>query len=91
LIVDLDQLKLVNDTQGHAAGDALIVRAGSVLRQAVRSSDIVARLGGDEFGVLSVECDRAGGEALLKCIRKALTDAHEGLHGTRHAQSIGRA
>lgn len=70
LIVDLDQLKLVNDTQGHAAGDALIVRAGSVLRQAVRSSNIVAGLGGDEFGVLSVECDRAGGEALLKRIRR---------------------
>lgn len=75
LMIDLDELKLVNDTQGHAAGDALIARAGSALRQTARSLDIVARLGGDEFGVLSVECDRAGGEALLKRVRTALSDA----------------
>ncbi|HWQ95394.1 MAG TPA: sensor domain-containing diguanylate cyclase [Gammaproteobacteria bacterium] len=76
LMIDLDELKLVNDTQGHAAGDALIARAGSALRQTARSLDIVARLGGDEFGVLSVECDRAGGEALLKRVRTALADAN---------------
>jgi diguanylate cyclase len=76
LIVDLDTLKLVNDREGHAAGDALIVRAATALSQAARAPDIVARLGGDEFGMLSVECDRAGGEALLKRIRKALADAN---------------
>lgn len=76
LIVDLDELKLVNDAQGHAAGDALIVRAGSALREVARSLDIVARLGGDEFGILSAECDRAGAEALLKRVRTALTEAN---------------
>ncbi len=73
LIVDLDELSLINDTQGHAAGDALIVRAGSALRRAARSLDIVARLGGDEFGILGAECDRAGSEALLMRVRTALT------------------
>ena len=72
LIVDLDELSLVNDTQGHAAGDALIVRAGSALRRAARSIDIVARLGGDEFGILGAECDRVGSEALLTRVRTAL-------------------
>jgi diguanylate cyclase len=72
VVVDLDELKQVNDTKGHAAGDALIVRAGSALRQASRSLDIVARLGGDEFGILGVECDRAGGKALLERVRTAL-------------------
>ena len=76
LIVDLDELKLVNDARGHAAGDALIVRTGAALRQAARSRDIVARLGGDEFGILSVECNRAGGESLLKRVRTALADAN---------------
>jgi len=75
MVIDLDDLKLVNDAQGHAAGDALIVRTGSALRQAARTSDIVARLGGDEFGILGVECDRAGAEALLVRTRKALADA----------------
>ena len=74
LILDLDELKLVNDAQGHAAGDALIVRTASALRAATRSLDIVARLGGDEFGILSAECNRVGGEALLKRVRIALAE-----------------
>ena len=75
VIVDLDEMKRVNDTEGHAAGDAYLVRAASVLRQVARATDVVARLGGDEFGVLSVECDRAGGEALLSRLRNALREA----------------
>jgi len=57
LIIDLDGLKAVNDTAGHAAGDTMLRTAADVLRDAVRSADIVARLGGDEFAVLSVETD----------------------------------
>ncbi len=76
LMIDLDELKHVNDVHGHAAGDALIVRTGSALRNAARSLDVVARLGGDEFGILSAECDRAGGEALLKRVRAALSEAN---------------
>lgn len=75
LSIDLDELKWVNDTHGHAAGDALIVRAADALRKAVREVDIVARLGGDEFSVIGVECDNNGAEALLSHIRMALADA----------------
>jgi diguanylate cyclase (GGDEF)-like protein len=75
LMVDLDGLKRVNDTHGHAAGDVLLIRAGTALRQAVRPHDIVARLGGDEFGILSVECDRRCGETLLTRVRAALAEA----------------
>jgi diguanylate cyclase (GGDEF)-like protein len=64
IIVDLDALKQVNDAQGHTAGDDLIVRTAKALHQAARAEDVVARLGGDEFGIIGVNCDRAGGDAL---------------------------
>lgn len=50
--IDLDHLKIVNDQQGHAAGDRLIAAAGQALRDATRDGDIIARLGGDEFAIL---------------------------------------
>jgi diguanylate cyclase (GGDEF)-like protein/PAS domain S-box-containing protein len=49
---DINELKKVNDTKGHKAGDALIKRAASVLVASFRAEDVVARLGGDEFIVL---------------------------------------
>ncbi len=74
LVIDLDELSRVNDSDGHAAGDALIVRAAEALRRATRSPDVVARLGGDEFGILSAECDDIGGNALLERVQSALRD-----------------
>lgn len=73
-VIDLDQLKEVNDTAGHAAGDALLVRAATALREVVRDIDVVARLGGDEFGLIAVECDSAGAELLLSRLRDALDE-----------------
>lgn len=72
VIIDLDELKRVNDSAGHAAGDALIERAAHAVRQAARGSDLVARLGGDEFGILAVECQQTGLDALLVRTRAAL-------------------
>ena len=52
VMLDLDKLKLVNDVQGHAAGDKLIIATARVLSSSMRGDDVVARLGGDEFGIL---------------------------------------
>ncbi len=52
LLLDVDRFKAINDTFGHATGDAVIARLGDALRQRLRSADVVARLGGDEFAAI---------------------------------------
>ncbi|MGB5325890.1 MAG: diguanylate cyclase, partial [Pseudomonadales bacterium] len=56
LFMDLDQFKVINDTCGHLAGDALLKKIGQLLTKQVRQQDTVARLGGDEFALLLEYC-----------------------------------
>jgi diguanylate cyclase (GGDEF)-like protein/PAS domain S-box-containing protein len=73
LMLDLDNFKYFNDTQGHTAGDQLIVRVAHALRTRLRDSDVIARLGGDEFAVLVAGGDeqetRTVAEALVQIVR----------------------
>src|ERR1700733_4417603 len=54
--LDIDQFKIVNDTCGHSAGDALLGQMGALLKSKVRWRDTLSRLGGDEFGILLEAC-----------------------------------
>ena len=65
VFIDLDRFKDVNDTLGHAAGDALLVLIGTRLQQCVRADDSVGRLGGDEFAFLLARLARPDDAALV--------------------------
>jgi len=66
LYIDLDGFKAVNDTQGHACGDAVLTIVADRLRAAVRPDDLVARLGGDEFAVLLRGLPTAGARDVVQ-------------------------
>lgn len=72
LFCDLDEFKLINDSRGHAAGDAVLVETASRLSQCVRTGDTAARLGGDEFVVL---CEGLTGRTEAETVAQRLTDA----------------
>ncbi|MDQ2075887.1 sensor domain-containing diguanylate cyclase [Marinimicrobium sp. ABcell2] len=75
VILDLDQLKEINDLEGHAKGDELLCRAAQVLNHTARKSDIVARLGGDEFGILAVESGATELDGLSERLRASLDES----------------
>ncbi len=60
--IDLDNFKDINDTHGHAAGDAALLQVCEVLQGHVRDSDLIGRLGGDEFGIILAKANQAEAE-----------------------------
>jgi diguanylate cyclase (GGDEF)-like protein len=75
VMVDVDGLKELNDTEGHAAGDVLLKTVGSLMLEWTRSSDTVARLGGDEFGALLIQTREQNATTAVDRLRRALSEA----------------
>jgi len=73
--IDLDHFKQVNDTHGHAMGDAVLKHAVAICQQHLRPGDLFGRLGGEEFGILLHDCPHDQGVAIANRIRIAIAAA----------------
>jgi diguanylate cyclase (GGDEF)-like protein len=89
LLCDLDHFKQINDTYGHALGDAVLARFADVLRIATRQGDIVVRLGGEEFVVLLGAVDQGATVTIAQRIVAATATAFDDLVETPVTVSIG--
>jgi diguanylate cyclase (GGDEF)-like protein/PAS domain S-box-containing protein len=72
IFLDLDNMKWINDTLGHGAGDKALIETAEILRETMRKSDIVARIGGDEFVVLAIEAQPGSQIIILERLRDVL-------------------
>ena len=89
LLADVDKFKQYNDTHGHLAGDAALVKIGEVFRRTTRAVDCVARYGGEEFVVMLLECPMATAALVAERIRARVAE-HDLGQGTLTV-SIGLA
>ncbi len=74
LFVDLDRFKLVNDSQGHAAGDALLCEVAQRIRAAARPGDVLGRLSSDEFALLLPHCSAAEAETVARRLLERIAE-----------------
>ena len=89
LLADVDKFKQYNDTHGHLAGDAALVKIAEVFRRTTRAVDCVARYGGEEFVVMLLECSMATATIVAERVRARI--AEQDLGEDRLTVSIGLA
>ncbi|MGZ8819069.1 MAG: EAL domain-containing protein, partial [Mycobacterium sp.] len=78
LLVDVDDLKLVNDSEGHAAGDVMLSGLGRLIHQSVRYSDRAYRIGGDEFAILMPHTDSEGALQVARRLQRRAANPDQG-------------
>ncbi len=89
--VDLDGLKLVNDTKGHRQGDYLLQTCARLLKSALRSSDILTRVGGDEFAIFLPQTNVPSGKEILRRIHSMIDDHNRASKDIFLSMSLGMA
>ena len=77
VLADIDGLKPINDTFGHAAGDQIVIDAGNVLKGTYRRVDIIARIGGDEFTAFPIEAGPDSAEILMNRLQENIAKHNE--------------
>lgn len=85
--IDLDNFKLINDTCGHVAGDALLKQIASQLRNRIRDTDTLARVGGDEFGLILYSCDLKRARMIGESLRDTVSELNFSWEG--HQFNVG--
>jgi diguanylate cyclase (GGDEF)-like protein len=78
MVVDVNDLKTINDSYGHQEGDLVLRWVAEFLERSLRAHDVICRVGGDEFAVLLPEIDRAPAAALLSRLRNTLASSRTG-------------
>ena len=91
IVADLDGLKKINDSMGHAMGDELLKTCAEILCRSLRQSDILARVGGDEFTVLLPNTDIAVSREITERIRARIKEHNESDPRLSLSLSIGVA
>lgn len=95
LVVDLDDIKQINDTQGHAEGDELLRRSARCIDNALRQTDFAARIGGDEFAILGIECSADESQRLYERLAESFAaagiNASIGMACRDHSQGLTQA
>jgi len=90
MYIDVDNVKLINDTWGHQEGDKALITTANILRNHVRKSDIIARLAGDEFVALIVETIEALPEIITTRLEESCQSLNkEGTHKFKLSLSVG--
>ena len=87
VFVDVNQLKLINDSFGHAAGDFALMEIAKRLAESIRATDVAARIGGDEFGLILDQSSEEGARAQIARLGDVLTAAPAEYDGHRIALS----
>jgi diguanylate cyclase (GGDEF)-like protein len=92
LYADLDNLKIINDTHGHLAGDRALADAARIFRDTFRESDIIARMGGDEFAMILMRSPETGISAVRSRLQHRIDEYNARRDGTlRLSVSLGMA
>jgi diguanylate cyclase (GGDEF)-like protein/PAS domain S-box-containing protein len=91
LFLDVNDMKVINDTAGHAAGDQTLQLVADALRASFRESDVLARMGGDEFAVLAWTGDGSSAAGMQSRMRDSVSVRSAGMSGFTISVSVGAA